>query len=930
MPVDPKRAKRPLVVGGVPEHFNYPWHIAQERGLFAKHGVEVEFVEQKLGTGAMIGSAHSGELDLIVALTEGLVADIAGGSNLRLLGTYVASPLCWAISTGISSKMNSAEDLRGGTFAVSRMGSGSHLMAYVLAIHRGWNPETDVKFAVKGNITQLCEGVNDLSTDAFLWETFTTKPYHDNGTVRRIGEVTTPWPCFMLAATTTTIDDKLPQIQAALAAVHEAATLFHAEEATMPTQIAEKYGLKPEDAAAWYQGVRITAERFISEAALDRAVEALQVCHKLEANRYYDPAKFLDTRLAQLRRDLGSMKLYNRAELVKALHRQLKDKNLHKGPISYEALLPFDQHHYHGVQAVEDVAQLLKMSTGDRVINIGSGLGGPARYLAGKHGCQVLACEVQPDLHAAAAELTLRTGLNDKVDHVNGDFSRLSEHLARGHYKHIVSWLTVLHFSNRERLFSNCYELLQPGGTFFAADFVMLQPLTHEERHVLAKEVGCDSLAPSIDEYRQELERAGFKVEQCDDVTEDWRKHTAARVAEFGAQRDVLGPVIGLDVFDYMLKFYTTAVSVIKGQGTLDERGGKDTHNANELRGISNLRLGSVALCVCVCVCEGRLSRLLPPVPMSVCVCLCVPVCACVCVPVCVCLCVPVCVLRRRSTMKALILAAGYGTRLEKGIREDTSGIYSHLLGVPKPLLPIGGIPLISRWIDALVAVPEVDGIYIVVNDYNQRMFQAWLRHYTHNPKRYPIHLVSDGSTTNETRSGAVAAIQLATKTFNIQDDLLVVGGDTLFLEDFDLKTTLAAFQRQHRSHDPKSSMLLAYKTDAAGTAKCGILETDAKDKVTAFLEKPGPEKTNSRLACPCFYLFEADALPLLDRFMTEKAGEPLQARDAPGNFVRYLCAKRNCYVMPISGRWDVGGLPSYIECNAAFTKKGTVGPAGL
>lgn len=231
----------PLRVGGVPEHFNYLWHMANERGIFARHGVEVEFVTIKLGTGAMIKAAKEGDVDVVIALTEGLVADIAKGSELRLLGTYVKSPLCWAISTGAGNeKVQTVEDLRKGTFGVSRMGSGSHLMAIVLADQRGWDTAEDVSFAIKGDFQALRNGVNDGSTDAFMWETFTTKPYHDSGEVRRVGDITTPWPCFMLAARKQLVSEKRSQLQAALAAVHEAASIFREEASSMPGVIAKR------------------------------------------------------------------------------------------------------------------------------------------------------------------------------------------------------------------------------------------------------------------------------------------------------------------------------------------------------------------------------------------------------------------------------------------------------------------------------------------------------------------------------------------------------------------------------------------------------------------------------------------------------------------------------------------------------------------
>lgn len=92
-----------------------------------------------------------------------------------------------------------------------------------------------------------------------------------------------------------------------------------------------------------------------------------------------------------------------------ALHKRLTAANLHTGPISYTDLLPYDQHHYRGVAAVEDVISACRITQSSRVVNIGSGLGGPSRLMAGRTGCQVLACEIQEDLNRTATELTERS-----------------------------------------------------------------------------------------------------------------------------------------------------------------------------------------------------------------------------------------------------------------------------------------------------------------------------------------------------------------------------------------------------------------------------------------------------------------------------------------------------------------------------------------
>ena len=592
-----RRKTLPVVrVGGVPEHFNYPLHMARDLGLDEKHGVRLEFVEVACGTGAMIANLKKGEVDLIVALTEGLVCDIAkGGSDLRILGTYVSTPLCWAVSgqgsggggsgastpaqapaTASASTSAPAEerpsdisDLRGKTFGISRYGSGSHLMAYVLATQRGWNPQTDISFKVEGKFEQLRDSVNSGDTAAFMWETFTTKPFHDSGECSRLGDISTPWPCFMVAGMKPIVSSKLPAIRAALAAVREAAGIFHNEAAaTMPQTIAERYALQPVDAKAWYSGVKIAAHRFVSEAALESALAALVSAGVLPAETSVLPASLLDDRVAQLQpSDIRKVRLYrSSSSLVRYLHTSLDKAGMSKGTLDVDRLAPLDQrHHYGGVAAVEEAMALCAMSSGSRVINVGSGLGGPSRFISAKTGCDVLAVEMQHDLHSTAQALTDRCGLSSSVTHMAGDFMEVEKFLQRQSYSAIVSWLTVLHFSDRRALFRSSYELLQPGGVFYMADLCRCgNNLSVQERHLLREEVYCQSLS-SVDELVAELEAAGFRISYRDVRSNAWATVTRERVVMWEAQRDDIIATSGEGLYEELRNFYSMIRDMMEG-----------------------------------------------------------------------------------------------------------------------------------------------------------------------------------------------------------------------------------------------------------------------------------------------------------------------------------------------------------------------------
>src|SRR5690606_8273232 len=124
-----------LVVGGVPEHFNWPFHVLAERGLPA--GIDFEWRDFPGGSGAMASALNAGELDVALMLTEGAVAAIAKAGRFRVVSLYTQSPLVWGIHVPAASSLHTVAELRGRRYAISRRGSGSHLMAAVHARAQG-------------------------------------------------------------------------------------------------------------------------------------------------------------------------------------------------------------------------------------------------------------------------------------------------------------------------------------------------------------------------------------------------------------------------------------------------------------------------------------------------------------------------------------------------------------------------------------------------------------------------------------------------------------------------------------------------------------------------------------------------------------------------------------------------------------------------
>ncbi len=183
---------------GVPEHFNFPWHLAIESGDFAKVGIDLEWTEIPEGTGKMCSMLRDGSTDIAVILTEGIVKDIIDGNPSKIVQVYVQSPLVWGIHVAAGSKFQTLEELRGAKAAISRFGSGSHLMAVVNAKQMNWDHQ-NLKFEIVNTIDGAVEALTSGKADYFMWERFMTKPLVDKGIFRRLGDCPTPWPCFVIA-----------------------------------------------------------------------------------------------------------------------------------------------------------------------------------------------------------------------------------------------------------------------------------------------------------------------------------------------------------------------------------------------------------------------------------------------------------------------------------------------------------------------------------------------------------------------------------------------------------------------------------------------------------------------------------------------------------------------------------------------------------
>ncbi len=242
-------AAAPLRLGGVPEHFNYPWHLAMASEDLT--GLDLTWEDQFGGTGEMVAKLAAGELDVVSILTEGTVAAIADGLEATIIQVYVASPLRWGIYVPAGSAIETEEELEGARIAISRFGSGSHLMAYIQADENGWAIDRD-QFVVVGGLDGAVESFAAGTSDLFLWDQYMTRPLVDAGAFRQVGVQETPWPSFVFAARTDVLLARTAEVGRVVDAVTGQAAGLH-RRAGVTQELAERYGLNEETVLAWLE-----------------------------------------------------------------------------------------------------------------------------------------------------------------------------------------------------------------------------------------------------------------------------------------------------------------------------------------------------------------------------------------------------------------------------------------------------------------------------------------------------------------------------------------------------------------------------------------------------------------------------------------------------------------------------------------------------
>jgi glucose-1-phosphate thymidylyltransferase len=236
--------------------------------------------------------------------------------------------------------------------------------------------------------------------------------------------------------------------------------------------------------------------------------------------------------------------------------------------------------------------------------------------------------------------------------------------------------------------------------------------------------------------------------------------------------------------------------------------------------------------------------------------------------------------------MKAIILAAGYATRLRP--LTDTWA---------KELLPVGGRPIIDRIVDGLSAVGEIDAVHVVTNARKADWFHAWAE-----GRNVIVH--DDGTTSNDDRLGAIGDMQFVIDSAGLDDDLLVIAGDNLF------EFSLPDFVSFWRSKGRASAVAVRDVGSLELAAQYGIVALDGDARVTDFVEKPADPP--STLAATATYLFHREHAALIRDYLAAD-----QPADQPGRFVAWLQREEPVYGWVFDATWyDIGSYEQLLEAD--------------
>jgi len=271
-----------LRVGGVPEHFNLPWQLAAERDVFSNFDIDLSWTMYAGGTGAMTQAISNDSLDLAILLTEGFISAASDGLEASIAKVYIDTPLVWGIYSGAQSTIEHVDTFHNKRIAISRFGSGSHLMSMIHAAERNEPIEVDsfeVVHSLHGGINALRESRADL----FYWEKFMTRPHVLNGEVKPVGEFSAPWSSFLIIVSNKAMREKEDAVKQLLQIMNGECIAFK-QDMHSAIHLSKRFDMTLPEARQWLQNTQWNYNFDISLTSLEKAKKALVSVNKCNTN----------------------------------------------------------------------------------------------------------------------------------------------------------------------------------------------------------------------------------------------------------------------------------------------------------------------------------------------------------------------------------------------------------------------------------------------------------------------------------------------------------------------------------------------------------------------------------------------------------------------------------------------------------------------
>jgi sulfonate transport system substrate-binding protein len=262
-----------LIIGGVDEAFNVPWkRIAQRQPLHNK-GVEIQWTDFGGGTGQIMRALNSNEIQVAIVLTEGVVSDIYKNDQSRIFSSYVTSPLEWGVHVHENSPVSAVNEIKDKCIAISKFGSGSHLMAILNAYENGWNVN-EIKFKEINNLTGGLDSLKKGEADVFFWEKHTTRSYLKPNQLKYIGSFKGPWGAFVVAVNNTLTSRDLENLNEIMKFVLEEASSFKLSHLSAP-YITRFNNMDVVTAQSWLQSTRFATTVSLNQLEVLKVKEIL-------------------------------------------------------------------------------------------------------------------------------------------------------------------------------------------------------------------------------------------------------------------------------------------------------------------------------------------------------------------------------------------------------------------------------------------------------------------------------------------------------------------------------------------------------------------------------------------------------------------------------------------------------------------------------